>query len=842
MKLYLAIASLFLSSSNDAIVSMDTQATIETWNLAAETIFGFSEKQALGENFFSLVEVHRIHNFNVEALSQISEGQSLPLIETEAITSRGSTRAISVNLSATSRTGKDTGKIVAIIRDVTDQRATEAQIRQLNTSLEEKVEKRTEELEQARNEAVRATQYKSEFIANVSHEIRTPLNGVIGTLGILDKTTLDERQSRLTNMARTSAQTLANLINDILDLSKIEAGKLEIDSHEFNIQALFDEVLGSFQLSAQEKGNQLLLDLSGIEQEWLIGDENRIRQILVNLIGNAIKFTEHGTISVCARLNEYSPGKLTLEAEIQDSGIGIDADKQEQLFEAFSQEDVSTTRKFGGTGLGLNICRRLLRLMNGNIGVKSEKGHGSTFKFDLEVQAGPELPLRINLDKHAVSKALIVSDNSNLSKILESQLGSWGIECNLIDDLKNYLELLGSSLVHHNRILLDVNEANSETTEQLNEILAETPSLGDTCVLIGSEQSLEKFSEHQHLLALPVTPISLANMLFSGEQLAQPSSTERPALDINVLVVDDNSINVEVASDLLHELGCRTQTADNGREAINLLKQQDCDVDLILMDCQMPVMDGYAASISLRKGVAGERYIDVPIIAATASALKGTEEECRCAGMNDYLTKPFDVNDFEAMIIKWAAQITGEAIKHEGNTDAAQQAGNNMEQGFEHEDSVETHEPGHNISTFPSPEVETNNEESPSMEPLSIPIWEKDVALKKLRGRQDRLAHLVRMFIHELPTQLEKITTHLKGQQDGLQEADFETISFISHSIKGGAGNLCATALFEVSKNLEHAAREQDELALRNCFPAFIEATEGLTIAFEEFLISQESA
>ncbi|MBU2985350.1 response regulator [Saccharophagus degradans] len=386
--------------------------------------------------------------------------------------------------------------------------------------------------------ATQSSKAKSEFLANMSHEIRTPINGVLGMLELLKKTSLSEDQQHKVAMALRSGNSLLSIINDILDFSKIEAGKITIEKQAFNIKQLLQDIIETMQHQAGTKGLSVTINTSQIHQDWVVGDESRVRQIVVNLLGNAIKFTERGAVAISAstKMDEQS---VQFECEIQDSGIGISSDQAKHLFSAFNQADASTTRKYGGTGLGLVISKKLCTLMGGRLSLESELGRGSTFNF------------RLTFEKS----------------------------------------------------------------------LAEQPPQA------------------------PATTIS------------EPS-TAQPTC--RILLVEDNEINQLVAEGILEDHGYACDMAENGEIALTMLMNASITApcDLILMDCQMPIMDGYACTQAIRAGKAGDKHKLIPIIAMTANAMKGDREKCIAAGMDDYLTKPLDEEVFIKMLQQWLPSLT----------------------------------------------------------------------------------------------------------------------------------------------------------------------------------------
>jgi signal transduction histidine kinase/DNA-binding response OmpR family regulator/HPt (histidine-containing phosphotransfer) domain-containing protein len=655
--------------------------------------------------------------------------------------------------------------------------------------LERQVGVRTEQLERAKNAAEAASRAKSAFLATMSHEIRTPMNGVLGMTEMLLGTNLTEAQRNYTRLVKRSGEHLLVIINDILDFSKIEAGKLTIEYINFNLWDLLEDIHTVYTPQAQNKGIGLDFDIANDIPVAICGDPNRLRQIMANLLGNAIKFTEQGRIVARVRVASETSQDVMLRFEVIDTGIGISREARGRLFEAFSQADDSTTRKFGGTGLGLAISKQLVELMGGAIGVDNAAGHpdrqGSVFWFTVSFDKRRVDPDAPGGQQHGLDgmRVLVVDEDETTRIALERHLAAWDLACEGAASARAALDRLGTRARAGQPF--DAAIINMELTQSSGLLLASTikadPLTRPTRIILLSPERVaaDPVQRREAGVAYQLIEPARAADLFAclgtrprgvTAPAAQflppprPAGGEATARVRRVLLAEDNPVNVEVARAMLESLGLQAQVAQNGLEALEAVRSKTFEA--VLMDCQMPVMDGFAATSEIRREEqdAG-RPRTLPIIAITANALQGDREACLAAGMDDYLSKPFTQAQLAGVIGRWIALPLSSSVHHD--------------------------------------------QAVPTLPPEAREVIQRDVinarALENIRalsqqGGDALVRKVIAAYVGDVPQ-------HLRTLRQAVGGEDADTLRRVAHSLKSASANVGAETLAHLCKDLEQMGR-----------------------------------
>jgi two-component system, sensor histidine kinase and response regulator len=668
----------------------------------------------------------------------------------------------------------EVGRLVAAFNDMLAQtQAQSSELQAYQHELERKVEQRTADLAAALKDAQAAAQAKADFLANMSHEIRTPMNGVIGMLDLMDAEQLDPQRRSMLETARNSAEALLGVINDVLDFSKIEAGKLTLEHIDVELRSLAEEVATLFARQAHGKGVEVACLVESGAPALVRTDPTRLRQILANLMGNAVKFTERGEVSLTLRALDVEGEQARVQIEVRDTGIGMSQDALSKLFQSFTQADTSTTRRFGGTGLGLAITKRLVAAMGGQIGVASSPGSGSTFTITLPltVTAWTAPTKRSDLSGLHI---LVVDDNATNRLVLGHHLDEWKVRRQSAASALEGLQLARAAAASGSpldMILLDYHMPQVDGVEFLRALRADPPIANIPCLMLSSLGDRPAAVEDLSVAAWLNKPlrqsqlysaIAMVSGLSAGWARASRAATsvaqapKAARFPGRVLLVEDNIVNQQVAMRLLATFGVTPHIAANGLEGVERVQSEH--FDLVFMDCQMPVMDGYQACREIRRWELDTGRARVPIVAMTANAMQGDRERCLEAGMDDYVSKPVKRQTLEAALARWLA------------TDAA---------------------PASSATELP---------EAPSDLVLDRTV------LEQLRQLFDGdLSEVIAAYLSDAPAQIDSMS-------NALARVDYASLGRAAHSLRSSSRSLGAHRVAELATSIETKARAQGAL------------------------------
>jgi PAS domain S-box-containing protein len=754
-----------VEQSSEAIWTKDLAGTITSWNSGAAAMFGYSPAEAMGRAL------------NVaESTPQEEEARTQRLLAGEkfsydarAITRSGTAIDIQVSVAPLLDDANRCIGSIAVARDVTQHKRSE------------------EALRLAREAAESASQAKSSFLARMSHEIRTPMNGVLGMTELLLETGLTGTQRKYAETVQRSGQNLLGIINDLLDFSKIEAGKLELENVDMDLRRTIEDVVDLLAERAHVKGLELACSIPANLATYVKGDPLRLGQVLTNLVGNAIKFTEQGSVVIRVVSVEDSARKVTMRFEVSDTGVGISPDAQSRIFDEFSQADGSTTRKHGGSGLGLAISKQLVEMMGGNIQVESTLGAGSTFSFTstFEKQEKPPLEDAAPMGMLTGVRALIVESTAVNRGILHSQMSNWGMTNRIAATPEQAIDLLAQAAARgapYDIAIIDLGLPGMDALELARTIRGRADIGKLRLVLLTRRQVDIKNAREAGIDACLAKPVRqtvlyecLVNVIAGQLQEAAAAPAEREPANAaptgirgNILLVEDNLINQQVALGILQIQGYTVTVANNGREALDAHAQGEFDV--ILMDCHMPEMDGFEATreIRLREHSSGKR---VPIIALTANAMAQDREACLSAGMDDHLSKPFSMLTLQEMLDRWMPRAAS-APSHAAALAAR--------------------------ATAKAAEV------------LDRGVLDQ---LSKVRtnGKPELLARVINLYLVESPKLMQKL-------KQAARTGDAPEVARSAHSLKSSSANVGAMVLSRYCEDIEASARRADIEEARRIF------------------------
>jgi PAS domain S-box-containing protein len=797
-----------LESIEDGYFEVDLAGNFTFFNPSICRIIGYPGEEVPGMNNRAYMDPENAKKV-FRAFNEIYvTGASTKGFEWEIIRKDGARRHLDVYVSLIANPGEKPTGFRGVARDVTERKLIEIELKKHREHLEEMITARTNELAEAMRKAEYASVAKSEFLANMSHEIRTPMNGVIGMTGLLLDTDLDGDQRRYAETVRSSGESLLTILNDILDFSKIEAHKLDLEILDFDLRALLDDFAAMLALRAHDKGLEFICAAAPDVPTWLRGDPGRLRQVLNNLTGNAVKFTHKGEIAVRATLASETDHEALIRFSVKDTGIGIPAQKQGLLFEKFTQADASTTRKYGGTGLGLAISKQLAELMGGEIGIVSAEGQGSEFWFTARFpkQAEREHPFTPPAEIRGVH-VLVVDDNATNREVLMAQLLAWGVRSEEAPNGPMGLQALYLARDAGDPFkvaILDMQMPGMDGAA-LCRIIKTDEKLRDTRLVLCSslgQRGDAKLVQEIGFDAYLVKPVRYGEIIdclsavLAGTVVAhqsQPIVTRHTIREmrrgvVRILLAEDNITNQQVALGILKKMGLRADAVANGAEAVKAL--ETIPYDLVLMDVQMPEMNGLEATRRIRNPHSAVRNHRIPIIAMTAGAMQGDREKCLEAGMNDYISKPVSPQALAVALDKWLPREAATALK----------------QGIG--------KPGE------APPVSADASE--------VQVFDKGGMMARLMDDEDLARKVIGRFLDDMPNNIEVLRGYIKDGAASSAERQ-------AHTIKGASATCGGEALRAVALKMEEAAMAGDMESVAANLPELKHQFTRLKEAMNEF-------
>jgi two-component system sensor histidine kinase/response regulator len=804
-------AKVFMDAT-DPIIIEDLDAVILDLNHEAVRAYGYSREELIKKSIKTLVPEDK-HNQADKILELSRAGKEIRNVEGIRLAKDGTQIPVLLTLS---QLKDEEGKTIAtatIAKDITEQKKIEAELEAEKKNLETKIEERTKELKIAQDEAVGANKSKGDFLANMSHEIRTPMNAIIGMSNLAMNTELTAKQHNYISKIQISSQALLGLINDILDFSKIEAGKMDVENIHFHLDEVLDHLATLVTMKAQEKGLEVLFSISRAVPRNLLGDPLRLGQVLTNLANNAVKFTEQGEIIVSIKCLKDEDNHAELEFSVKDTGIGLSQEQIGKLFQSFSQADSSTTRKYGGTGLGLTISKSLVEIMGGKIRVESEVGQGSKFIFTAIFEKDVQRSETILCVSENLSgkRVLIVDDNETARDVLNHALkglsfdvssASSGSEAiTMVEDADadadNPFEFIvmdwqmpemngirTSEIIKKHKRLKHIPKIIMLTAYGREEVSSEAEAVGIDAFLVKPMNTSVLFDTIMEVFGEKVESRKPQTLLQGDtkEDIAALAEIH----GAKILLAEDNEINQEIAIELLESVGLNVTVANNGREAVELVNQSK--FDCILMDMQMPEMDGYEATQELRKD---KRYKELPIIAMTANAMQGDREKCLKAGMNDYISKPINPKDLYSTLVKWIP---------------------------EQESS------GGETSAPPVTEIKQNGNEFTSIAGINV-----EEGLGRVNGNKDLFTKMLTKFYQD--------NLNIKSEiQKAVDDGEIKLAERMVHTVKGVSATIGAKKVAEASEPIETGLRKGKKKINKKLFKEFSKSLDEVLEALKEII------